>query len=491
MAFGAICAALLVGSVGCGSSGSGTASADDPRFITDNQGRALVLHGANVASSAKTSSDRMPDISEDEIHLLASEWGFNYVRYLLSWDGAEPTPGAYDESYFQGVEKRLDWLHEAGLHVMLDMHQDVWSIYTCGNGNPEWTVRSEGLAVESPCRSPWSFNYFQPAVTRIFDNFWAGDAGAHADLQQHFAAMWRAVAARFGDHPAVIGYDILNEPYPGSYFDKIEAGVRRSPKQGAPSAAFDVERFAPFYQRVIDSIRTVDERHWIFFEPRFGAPGNGSPSWIPRLEDPRRGTPRIAYAPHLYSAIAEAANVYFPWIDTVAAWERERRTDVERQGGPLVIGEFGFAWSMTDAARYMTDVLDMADRLMAGWAYWAWDPGGPSGWAFYDRATGTPNPNSEYLGRPYPQRIAGAPTAYGFDHASRVFDLTFTDRHGVSGATEIYVGEHRNYPSGWHVEVSDPDGTWTQSWDAAREVVAVSTPVTGGEHRIRVLPGSG
>lgn len=490
----AACAALAVAVAGCGSSHGGSSpSTDDPamaRFFTDTEGRALVLHGANVASSAKTSPDRMPDFLESEAGLLANEFGFNYVRYLLSWDGAEPEPGVYDETYFQGVEKRLDWLHAAGIHVMLDMHQDVWSVYTCGNGNPEWTVRTDGIPMEPACRSTWSFNYFQAAVTRNFDNFWAGDRGAHPDLQQHFAAMWRVVAQRFKDHPAVIGYDILNEPYPGSYFDKVEAGTRRSPKDGAPSAAFDVELFGPFYQRVADSIREVDSEHWIFFEPRFGAPGNGSPSWIPRIEDRRPGAPRIAYAPHLYSAIAEASNVYLAANDTVPAWERERRTEVERQDGPLVIGEWGFTWTMTDAAQYYVDVLDMADRLMASWAYWAFDPGGPTGWAFYDRATGSPNPSSQYLARPYPQRIGGVPTSYDYDVASRTLTLTFTERRGVTAPTELYVGAHRHYPDGWHLESSDPDGSWTSSWDAAREVVTVTTPRTGGEHTLRILPGN-
>jgi endoglycosylceramidase len=484
-------AVVISWAAACGSSSGGATSvAEDARFFTDDQGRVLILHGANVASSAKTSPDRMPDITEDEIHLLSKEWGFNYVRYLLSWDGAEPQPGVYDETYFQGVEKRLDWLQAAGIHVMLDLHQDVYSTFTCGNGAPEWAVRTDGIPLEQPCRSVWSFNYFQPAVTRAFDNFWNGDSGAHPDLQQHFVAMWRAVAERFRDHPAVIGYDILNEPYPGSYFDKVEAALRRSPKDGAPSAAFDVERFAPFYQRTIDAIREVDDRHWIFFEPRFGAAGNGSPSWIPRLDDPRRGAPRIAYGPHLYSAIAEAANVDFPWNQTLAAWEHERTVDVDRQGCPLVIGEFGFTWAMTDAPRYMTELLDMADRMMAGWAYWAWDPGGPTSWAFYDRATRTPNPNSKYLGRPYPQRVAGVPTSYRFDHGTRVLELAFTERRGVTGPTELYVGAHRTYPDGWHVESNDPTGSWESSWDPDREVVTITTRATGGEHVVRILPGN-
>lgn len=77
-----------------------------------------------------------------------------------------------------------------------------------------------------------------------------------------------------------------------------------------------------------------------------------------------------------------------------------------------------------------------------------------------------------------------------YDVKTRTLAVTFTERRGVSAPTELYVGAHRHYPDGWHVESSDPDGSWTSSWDAAREVVTVTTPRTGGEHTLRILPGN-
>jgi endoglycosylceramidase len=51
-------------------------------------------------------------------------------------------------------------------------------------------------------------------VIRAFDNFWNYEE--HPELQDHYAAMWAHVAERFRDHPAVIGYDLMNEPWQGS-----------------------------------------------------------------------------------------------------------------------------------------------------------------------------------------------------------------------------------------------------------------------------------
>ena len=64
-----------------------------------------------------------------------------------------------------------------------------------------------------------------------FDNFFDYE-GEYPYLQDHFADAWAAVVTRFKDHPAVIGYDILNEPSPGSVYDSKDisltpAGRRR------------------------------------------------------------------------------------------------------------------------------------------------------------------------------------------------------------------------------------------------------------------------
>jgi endoglycosylceramidase len=99
------------------------------------------------------------------------------------------------------------------------MHQDVYSRYFCCDGAPEWAIRDDGLPFEQ--LPQWDLNYFTKAVMASFDNFW-NYAGPHSDLQDHYADAWAAVAERFKDHPAVIGYDLMNEPSPGSALDAAE-----------------------------------------------------------------------------------------------------------------------------------------------------------------------------------------------------------------------------------------------------------------------------
>ena len=470
---------------------SGTA-APTQRFLTDDQGRALILHGVNVASSAKTTPLRVPaQFEEADAAALAERWGFNFVCYLVSWDGLEPTPGVIDTAYLDRIQTRLDWFAAHGIHVLVDMHQDVYSISTCGNGFPDWAIRSDGIAME-PCYPVWSANYNQPAVVRAFDNFWAYDQGAHADLQDHYTNAWKVLAERFRDHPAVIGYDLINEPHPGSAWGYDVGSLEELYRD--QYTAFDTQKLAPFYQRCIDAIRSVDPDTYIFFEPRYGTPGDGSPSYLPKLDDPRTGDDRLVLAPHFYSIAYEATSMYAPGNDATMRFEARRREEMLALGTPLVIGEWGFDQGFPGATQYMDDVHAMADSLMAGWAYWSWDPG-VGGWAFTARnvdpvsgaITYVENPNSDLIVRPYPRAVAGQPVSFSYDRTTRVFELVFDSKKGVTGPTEIYVPKRRHYPGGFVVESSDPAASFSYTFDDATEILSVTVP-SRGRHTIHVRP---
>lgn len=459
--------------------GQDASIAPDPGFLTDAKGRVMILHGANVDRGAK-SAPYLSQVTREQVQRMSGEWGLNFARQLILWAGVEPEAGVYDESYLNGVEKLLDLYHEADIKVLLDMHQDVWSEFTCGDGAPQWAVRTDGLSVE--CPSQWFLGYFEPGVKRCFDNFWDPD-GPHADLQTRYVEMWAAVVKRFKDHPAIFAWDIINEPHPGSDFDAAEALGQESP--GTPSIGFDRKKLQPFYQRVIDRIREIDAERWIAFEPRYGAPGNGSPSYFTHLTDPRPGPARLLYAPHLYSVTLESNQAFDPATDkTVSKWETSRTAEQARLNVPVVAGEWGLAPDWTNARLFMREVLTMADRMMIGWAYWSWGPGGWS-WLNPDE---TERETVNDIVRVYPRAIAGVPERFGYDPDARVFTMTFTDRAGVSGPTEIYVPTRRFYAGGWDLTVSDTAGSWSSSWDADREILELTTPFTGGSHAVEISP---
>jgi endoglycosylceramidase len=451
-------------------------------FVTDAQGRALILRGINVMSNAKSDPLRMPDISKEDVRRMVEDWGFNHVRFLIFWDAIEPQKGVFDSAYLDRVEERLAWFAEVGIHVVLDMHQDVYAARFCCDGAPDWAIRDDGLAFE---RQPsWFLNYFQPAVAAAFDNFWQAD-GDHPDLQVHYRTAWLEVVRRFKDHPAVIGYDLMNEPHPGSLIDEGE--LLGLPNPASPSPIFDRQYLSPFYQRLIDAIRVEDDQNWIFFEPRYGAPGNGAPSWITDLTDPRQGRPRLAYYPHLYSISLEGTQRYDRATDSsVADWERERGEELGRWKMPMAVGEWGLDRSAENWEEFVDDVLAMADRMLAGWAYWSYDPGG---WGIIEHGEARVETElADRLIRPYPQVIAGTPTAFSYDPQTKLFSLSWNRRALVSGDTVVYIPKKRHYLSGFDATLNGRTLVLDGAWDARREQLTVALPADAQTFHLEVRP---
>lgn len=473
---------------GC-SAGEGTTGAPEPiedgtYFIRDGDGRVLILRGMNIMSAAKGHPERLPTLTEEDVERYAGQWGFNVVRYLIFWDAIEPSPGEYGTDYLDATEERLDWFAENGVHVILDMHQDVYSQYFCCDGAPEWAIEDDGLPFEQ--HPVWSLNYFAPAVMAAFDNFFEYP-GEHSHLQDHFAEAWKEVVKRFRDHPAVLGYDILNEPSPGSIYDSSD--ITFTPPDGE-AAQFDRTLFTAFYERMISAIREVDEDGWIFYEPRVAAPANGQPSFIEKLEDPRDGDPRIAYAPHLYSVQFEFNQEYTPERDdTLEDWERNRNIETEAQKAPLLLGEWGFDPQWPGADRFRRELLDMGDRMMLGWTYWSYDPGGWGIWESDSESNFVAERESaNALVRPYPRVVAGIPRSFSYDPETRAFDLAFDPSPSATSPTEVYLPASRHYPDGWTLSGCEPPAGCSSRWNPDTEILEILTPNQSARVEIRIVP---
>ncbi|GAB2826764.1 hypothetical protein GCM10022221_26070 [Actinocorallia aurea] len=456
----------LVGAVVLvGVAGPQTAHADaaPPPVITDAQGRALILHGLNTASSAKGAGG-LPWIGRDDVVREARELGTNSVRYLIQWKNVEPEPGLYDEAYLDAVAERVGWYREQGMHVILDMHQDIYGPAACdgaGNGAPAWATVTDGLGCTP--QDPWVLTYLQPAVVRAYDHLW-NNRGTHPELARHYAAMWRHVAERFADDPAVLGYDLMNEPFGGTrHFGFFEGPV-----------------LTPFYQRIVEAIREVDPDGWIFVEPESVNANQGAPSSLGAVTDPRPGPPRIVLAPHFYPGGVDLGGSYEGAAKLLvraqfALWKRNMPAAARRLNTPMWLGEVGgMGPDAPGAADFTRDWLAMADDLGIGWAYWSNDPGS----AGVVDGEGKPTLFAGLLARPYARAIAGTPT--GMSSSDGALTVSWRTKAGVTGPTEIW------FPSAPDVASTDPAGTWRTSWDADRRVLSVWADPGSAAHTVTV-----
>jgi endoglycosylceramidase len=417
------------------------------RWITDDAGRVLVFHGVNMVNKLPPYDPASLGFADDDVALLARE-GVNAVRVGVLWVGVEPAPGEYDDAYLDSIASTVNLLHASGIAALLDFHQDGYGVAFNGDGFPAWATLTDDLPIE-PLKA-FPLDYARNAsLQRAFDNFWANRLGPGGiGLQDRYAAAWAHVAARFRDVPGLLGYELMNEPFPGSDW-KACSGANGCP-------GLDADRLAPFSRRMLDAIRGADASHLVWYEP-----------WV--LFDAGAET-------HVGPLGDAGAGMSFHDYDN-SDFDRplgnaERQS--QRTGDALLMTEFG---ATTDPA-VVRNGMAAADRAMSSPVYWAYAnnapfPIPPGVGVASPREQGLVlDPSQPLVGanlhntiwdafvRPYPRAVAGTPVRWSYDPSGRIFDLAYSTAPADGGVlagdleTEVFV-PGRHYPAGYRVTVTN------------------------------------
>jgi hypothetical protein len=232
--------------------------------FVDELGRTVMLHGVNLSGSSKipftpngatyirenffdhrnvSFVGRPFPLDQADEHLgRLREWGFNFLRLLVTWEAIEHAgPGIYDEQYLDYIVAVVKKAALHGFNLFIDPHQDVWSRFSGGDGAPGWTFEAVGfdpthfsktgaaiVHATHPGQYPrmiWSSNANKLASATMFTLFFAGNDFAplikiegqpvQNYLQKHYINAIKEVAQRLSDQPNVLGYDSMNEPSRG------------------------------------------------------------------------------------------------------------------------------------------------------------------------------------------------------------------------------------------------------------------------------------
>lgn len=250
------------------------------------------------------------------------------------------------------------------------------------------------------------------------------------------AAFWRDLATALKGHPAVVGYNLLNEPVPekGAGLDEQAGADARvswyTTVEGSP------RDLVGFYESVIHAIREVDEETPILLDAGWYAHAWGFAYWPRRL-----GDDKLLYSFHMYEPYeaTSAPNIHrdpqlrYPGVESTVAgatvrWDRAmvgRFLDGPTQWGSahgvpplrLVASEFGCVRHWSDCGSWLGDVLDTLDGKGVHWAFYGfredeWDamdyelaPDVTSGQFYWlheqgkaDRLRRTPHPLLDVIG---------------------------------------------------------------------------------------------
>ena len=450
---------------------TGFVSVREGRF-RDADGRQVLLHGLSVIS--KNRAENYLSWHGPADFAALRDWGMNCVRLGILWDGLEPQPGVFDEGYLKGVDQRIAWAKAAGIHVFLDMHQDLYS-YKYSDGAPEWATLTDGQPHVTG-GDVWSDAYVSsPAIQRAFDNFWANKPCADGvGVQDHFARAWRHVAQRYALETTVIGFDLFNEPNIGSgnlsaqtamasalaqALPKVPGLPSRSPEDiarmwmdrggreqlmqvltnlaiyrqvvnaaGPVFMAFEHSKLVPMFQRVRDAIREVNYNHLIFLESSMSA-NMGIRSGVELVYGSNgQPDPLQVYAPHGYDIVVDTPDLANASNDRMELIFQRHAEKARELGVPLLIGEWGAFGNagagILPTARFTTALFE---RLLCSDTYWA-----------YNRNL----QNEVYfttLQRPIPQRITGTLLSYHGDPETKTFTCVWREDGQSRAPSTIYL----------------------------------------------------
>lgn len=267
------------------------------------------------------------NFKEGDIKELA-KWKANGIRWQIVWDNKKDSPkdlNKYNEWLSQKLnelDKVLSCCNENGIKVVVDLHS-----------------------------AP------------------GGKQSLFSDprYQKRFIEIWREIALRYKDNPAIWGYDILNEP---TLFDIPLEGV------------YD---WIPLAKKTIEEIRKVDAETPVILETEEMA----SPELFSSLECfPERNVIYSFhfYVPHGFTHQLKRQGPYntYPGMINGVEWNKERLcaamkpvVDFQRETGARVyVGEFSAIRWAPGADRYISDCISLFEEYGWDWTYHAfreWD----------------------------------------------------------------------------------------------------------------------
>jgi endoglycosylceramidase len=408
-------------------------TADGRTLFADPSGRSLQLRGFNV--------DKYDETTESDIRSIAAH-GFDLIRLDITWARLEPQPGRYDGAEMARLQQLMGWAARYRLLVLVDFHQDVYGPAFGGgqDGVPAWATDDDGLPF-TPVPDDWFAEYFEPSVQAAFTHLYDDPAlrRAQTDFYAHIARALR------GD-PALLGYDLFNEPSGPFDGDPTDPAV-----QVSSVAALETGRLALMYQRLIAAVRSVDTRSWLFVEPTVLV-GEGVPTLLPGFRDPRRGAPRIGYAPHFYDTDVEDGEDWNPSDGFIQAYTAAITAYPEAHRMPVLVGEWGPPDADTPGNTELVQAQVTAmEGFATGWTMWYWGEG-VGGYTPLD-PQGRPHPGDAPVFGPYASAVAGLPVAESYTPATG-YTLRYTS-DGGRAATRITLPPTA-YPQGARVTVTGP-----------------------------------
>jgi endoglycosylceramidase len=418
---------ILAGACGQSEEPRSRPLSSDGAHLRDADGRVAILRGVNARVDGvfdvtffdgRTALEPIPPLTGEDCRRMR-QLGFDLLRLPINWSGVEPRDGEIDDGYLSRVDAAVQCAAGAGILTLIDLHQDAYSKEIGEDGAPLWAISPPPTMLREGPLTDLGTRRISSQVTAAFQAFFA--SGDPTGLQGRFHAMLAHVAARFADDPAVIGFELFNEPVAGD------------------------DDLAAFQIAAADAVHRAAPAKLVFFEP---------PALRNLLDFATRpATPfpvsAAVYSPHIYTFVFLPDPKRF---ETATPADLEpsvlnARMEAQAWRTPLLIGEFGVGPSADPQNEmWMQTQGQLHDRYFASDAFWLWKERSQGSWGLfdYDAASGAWIERPQmvaWVSRVHVARVAGTPTVIESTPLGDALHLEVAPGSGTTAPHLIYIPE--------------------------------------------------
>lgn len=424
------------------------------RWMVDDGGRVLMIHGVNQVNKLPPHHVAAPLGFDQEDAELLRHYGFNAVRLGVMWAAVEPNRGQYNKAYLEYIRQTVKLLKEYGIYSLLDFHQDAFSIKHGGSGFPSWAALGEGKTSDMPFPGPY-FDPLHTGAAKDFNQFWNNQDS----IQDSYMDMLTLVVNTLGNEDGVLGVEFINEPFPGTEWTKCRESIFQPLDFSQGCQEFDSGHLTDFYNKAIQHVRDVNSDIMVVYDANTLG-GVGAPPHIGVIEDDN-----ALFSWHNY------------WSPDYASLFRYTEDYQKLSGSAILMTEFGASVKIDD----WSEVLSLSDSNLMSWMFWAYSNNPPykikevngikadgaQQGLVYDlsqpmdanltdantsRDVNLDVPRIEALSRPYAQWTAGIPQELDYNTTTNIFTFkwSFKDYQGKNAKTEFFVPKH-SYQNGYQV----------------------------------------
>ncbi len=474
--------------------------------FVDESGRQRLLSGMNIDDKHLNQKEFYYDLNE-EFFKKYRAYGFDIIRLAVTWQNLEPEMYCYNEKYLKSLDRIFELAEKYGVYILLDMHQDIYSANdgkSVGDGAPSWAAITDGAKPRMPI-FVWADGYFFGRwVHNSFDHFWNNDFVRGVGLQDRYCDLWKMLAKRYGNSPALFGYDLMNEPFPGSMsrrmflrlvtnvakavmfnkkidrkrmvtslfkgdtpsiLDCIGGNVIRDVMENidALSAEFDIKKYSPFLNKTAAAIREVTDNGIIMIEQSYLC-NSGIRQSVPPITVNGKREPLQCFGPHSYDIMVDTPLYKYANADRVKAFFGEMKNTQLRLNVPVIVGEWGGCSDNKDTSWFphAYELLEYFEENHWGQMYWDY------------HGDDLDSPLMTMLSRTRPVAVEGEIKAYSYNVNKKEFSLTLSAEK--AGESLIYV--HAPFTA------KDTDFSVIEEYENGASLIAVKTEA--GESTVKI-----